>query len=175
MRRVERLCGSGWDGWRGHFYVDAGVAKQLVDVTVTDVLAITDRIKARGADQMALHPLDGRPPYPCADDELRKVARDAFVSWRGSRYSVPWNYAGKEVWVRERNGAVEVRYGSCQIAQHAPAPHKHLIMRNAQHHEGIPLGLQRERKTLVHLREAAPMVEIRPLAAYEAAAIGGGL
>jgi integrase len=29
-------------------------AKQIADVTVTDVLAITDRIKARGADQMAL-------------------------------------------------------------------------------------------------------------------------
>ncbi len=28
--------------------------KQIADVTVTDVLAITDRIKARGADQMAL-------------------------------------------------------------------------------------------------------------------------
>ncbi len=29
-------------------------AKQIAEVTVTDVLAITDRIKARGADQMAL-------------------------------------------------------------------------------------------------------------------------
>lgn len=29
-------------------------AKQVADVTVTDILAITDRIKARGADQMAL-------------------------------------------------------------------------------------------------------------------------
>lgn len=127
------------------------------------------------ADQMALQPLGGRLPYPCADDELRKVARDAFVSWQGSRYSVPWNYTGKEVWVRERNGAVEVRYGAYQIAQHATAPHKHLIMRNPEHHEGIPLGVRQERKTLVHLRETAPVVEIRPLAAYEAAAIGGGL
>ena len=29
--------------------------------------------------------------------ELRKVARDAYVDWQGSRYSVPWQYAGKEV------------------------------------------------------------------------------
>lgn len=36
--------------------------------------------------------------------ELRKVARDAYVSWHGSRYSVPWEYAGKEVWVRECGG-----------------------------------------------------------------------
>jgi hypothetical protein len=47
-------------------------------------------------DQFAMQPvLNGRPPYPYRDDEQRKVARDAYVSWRGSRYSVPWLYAGK--------------------------------------------------------------------------------
>jgi hypothetical protein len=101
------------------------------------------------------------------------VARDAFVAWRGSRYSVPWAYAGKEVWVRERSGDLEVRYGAYQIAQHAPARHKHLIVRKPEHHEGIPLGARQEHKTLVHLRETAPVVEVRPLAAYESAAFGG--
>ncbi len=42
-------------------------------------------------EQLSLQPLDGRPPYPYVDDELRKVARDAYVSWEGSRYSVPWS------------------------------------------------------------------------------------
>jgi transposase len=80
------------------------VANQRVHGTTHEV------VMARwDSDQMALQPLGERPPYPCADDELRKVARDAFVSWRSSRYSVPWIYAGKEVWVRERNGDVEVR------------------------------------------------------------------
>lgn len=125
------------------------------------------------AEQMSLQPLSGRLPYPYLDEELRKVARDAFVAWRGSRYSVPWGYAGKEVWVRELGSQVEVHYGGQQIAVHAQAPRKHLIMRNAEHHEGIPLGARQERKTLVHLRQTAPVVEIRPLAAYESVAAGG--
>ena len=29
---------------------------------------------------------NGRPPYPCSDDELRKVARDAYVRWQANRY-----------------------------------------------------------------------------------------
>jgi len=120
-----------------------------------------------------LQPMAGRPPYPFADDELRKVARDAFVSWGGSRYSVPWAYAGKEVWVRERGSGVEVRYGAYQIARHERAAHKHLVVRKAEHHEGIPLGTRHEHKTLVHLRQTAPVVEVRPLAAYERAAVGG--
>ncbi|HEY2012921.1 MAG TPA: IS21 family transposase [Bryobacteraceae bacterium] len=63
-------------------------------------------------DQFGMQPVNGRLPYPYADDEQRKVARDAYVSWQGSRYSVPWRYAGKEVWVREQDRDVEVRCGA---------------------------------------------------------------
>jgi transposase len=125
------------------------------------------------ADQFALQPLDGRPRYPYADEDLRKVARDAFVHWQGSRYSVPWIYAGKQVWVREQVGRVEVRYGARRIADHQVAPQKHVVMVNAEHHAGIPLGVRQERKTLVHLRGTAPVVEVRPLVAYENMAAGG--
>ena len=126
-------------------------------------------------ERASLTQLDGRPPYPFVDEELRKVARDAFVSWEGSRYSVPWAYAGKEVWVRARAGDVEVRYGASRIAQHTAATRKHMVIRKAEHHEGIPLGARQERKTLVHIRQTAPVVEIRPLAAYESVAAGGAL
>ena len=122
-----------------------------------------------------LQPLDGRPPYPYVDDELRKVARDAYVSWQGSRYSVPWRYAGCEVWVRERHDAVEVHYGGERVAMHAAAVGKHQVVTQAGHHCGIPLGVRRpESKTLVHLRECAPVVENRSLAVYESVA-GGAL
>jgi len=50
-------------------------------------------------DLFSMQPINGRPPYPYMDDEQCKVARDAYVSWQGSRYSVSWSYAGKEVWV----------------------------------------------------------------------------
>jgi hypothetical protein len=39
-------------------------------------------------DQFNLQPVNGRLAYPYADDEVRKVARDAYVAWQGSRYSV---------------------------------------------------------------------------------------
>jgi transposase len=136
----------------------------------------TTHLQIRAAwetERKSLHPVDGRPSYPYVDDELRKVARDAFVSWEGSRYSVPWPYAGKEVWVRAGAGDVEVRYGGIEIAHHTQAPRKHMIVRHPEHHEGIPLGARQERKTLVHLQQTAPVVEIRPLEAYEMVAVGG--
>ncbi len=126
------------------------------------------------ADQLSLQPLGGRPPYPYIGQEVRKVAHDAFVNWGGSRYSVPWSYAGKQVWVREKHsGLVEVLYGERRIAEHTQAPGRHLIVRNEEHHAGIPLGARQQQKTLVFIKQTAPVVQARPLAAYECVAAGG--
>jgi hypothetical protein len=133
-----------------------------------------EQVSVRGdADQRSLQSLDGRPAYPYVDDELRKVARDAYVSWRGSRYSVPWQYAGRSVWVRERLREIEVHYGRERIAAHEKVDRKHSIVTQPEHHRGIPLSSRCERKILIHLQHTAPVVEIRSLAAYESAAVGG--
>jgi transposase len=126
-------------------------------------------------ERVALQPIEGRPPFPYSDEEARKVARDAYVSWQGSRYSVPWQYAGREVWVRQHGEQVEVRLAADCIALHQRAERQHQVVTQAEHHAAIPLGnTGRENKILVHLRETAPVVEIRPLAAYESLAVGGG-
>jgi transposase len=121
-----------------------------------------------------LHPIDDRPPYPYAEDGPRRVARDAYVSWQGSRYSVPWQYAGKEVWACEHAGRVEIYSGAERIALHDRAA-RHQVVTQSEHHRGIPLHSSRGDKILVHIRERAPVVETRPLAAYENLAIGGAL
>lgn len=125
------------------------------------------------ADRAAMHPVNGRLPYPYVDDEQRKVARDAYVSWKGSRYSVPWRYAGKEVWVRDHGPSVEIRYSAERIAVHAPAARRHQVVTLAHHHVGIPAYSRESAKTLIHITQNAPVVEHRPLAAYEAVACGG--
>lgn len=123
-------------------------------------------------DQFTMQPVNRRPPYPYVDDEQRKVARDAYVSWHGSRYSVPWLYAGKEVWVRDHGRYVEVRYGAERIAVHAQAIRHHQVITLSEHHVDIPLGTKQSGKTLIHIEQSAPVVERRPLAAYESLAGG---
>ncbi len=124
-------------------------------------------------DRLHMQPVNGRPAYPYAADEQRKVARDAYVSWQGSRYSVPWRYAGAEVWVRQQGPDVEVRYGAELIARHAPALNRHQVITRGEHHQGIPLGTPPTGKTLIHIQQSPPIVEQRPLEAYESLAIGG--
>jgi len=133
-----------------------------------------EQVLARwGEERGNLQPVNGRLAYPYRDDEQRKVARDAYVSWQGSRYSVPWKYAGKEVWLREHGGEVEVRYGAERIALHAPAANRHQVVTQNEHHQGIPLGSPSAGKTLIQIQQSAPVVEQRPLEAYESLAMGG--
>jgi transposase len=127
------------------------------------------------ADRAAMHQVNGRLPYPYTDDEQRKVARDAYVAWKGSRYSVPWRYAGKDVWVRDHGPSVEIRYSTERIAVHAPAARRHQVVTLSHHHVGIPTHSRQSTKTLIHIAQSAPVVEHRPLAAYEAVACGGAL
>ena len=72
-------------------------------------------------------------------------------------------------------GDVEVRYGAERIAVHAHGaaapPGDHCGRSTTQGFRWAPPG--RSGKTLVHIRETAPVVEIRPLAAYESVAAGG--
>jgi len=125
-------------------------------------------------DQFNMQAVDGRLPYPYADDEPRKVARDAYVSWQGSRYSVPWRYAGKAVWVRQQGTEIEVHYGAERIAVHARTERRHQVITRREHHEGIPLGAGSSGgKTLIHIQHNAPVVERRSLDAYESLAVGG--
>ena len=77
------------------------------------------------------------------------------------------------MWVRERGCDIEVLYGRERIAVHGQAARKHSVVTQPEHHRGIPLGTRRDRKILVHMQDTAPVVEIRSLAAYESAAMGG--
>jgi transposase len=124
-------------------------------------------------EKLRLQPISGRLGYPFVDEELRKVARDAYVSWESNRYSVPWAYAGSPVWVRDRENQIEVHYGGETIAVHPRASGKHQIITVPEHHRGIPLGTRGpSTKILIHIQQVAPTVEVRSLAAYESVAGG---
>lgn len=121
-----------------------------------------------------LLPLMGKASYPYASQQTRQVSRDAFVSYRGNRYSVPWRVAGQEVLIQEGDGQLQVHRGGERLAVHllcVAGSHQCVIV--AQHHEGIPLGASlRSGKAKIHVDESArrlPVVEVRSLDVYEEA------
>lgn len=70
---------------------------------------------------------------------FRKVSQDCLVSFGGSRYSVPWQYAGKSVWVRlSRDRSLEVlAQTGAMLARHPPSSRKGSINIQDEHYQGL--------------------------------------
>lgn len=71
--------------------------------------------------ELAKEPLLPLPEQSVRDRyhwEERKVTREGLVRSDGIRYSVPWQYSGKEVQVRLHNGYGEIYKGEVLLAKH---------------------------------------------------------
>jgi hypothetical protein len=89
-------------------------------------------------EQGVLTPL---PPLPFVGtfELTRKVSWDCLIPYAGSRYSVPWRYAGKQVWLRASQGRlllVRSQEGQ-EIARHALTGHKHCTVIVPDHYDGL--------------------------------------
>lgn len=103
----------------------------------------------------------------------RRVSSDCFVDVHTNRYSVPWQYAGRDVRVRLLETRMEVQWGGTVVAEHDLVQGRFQVISNPDHLKGIPLDDGRSRRS-GRLLVAAPEVEVRPLSVYEAVAGVGG-
>lgn len=130
-----------------------------------------DRLPLEG-----LRPVTGVAAYRALVLERRRVARDCFVSYGGSWYSAPAEYAGREVWVRQTEDRLLICDRDRVLAEHSLAerPYQRQVVR--AHFEG--LAARRDRRLRLDAEEAlakvtrlqlpsGPEVEKRPLSVYE--------
>ncbi|MGQ9684600.1 MAG: IS21 family transposase [Anaerolineae bacterium] len=149
------------------------------------------------AERALLTPLPS-VPFIGTHEEMRKVSWDCLISFGGSRYSVPWPYAAKHVWLRTSQGLkliVRNQSGE-QIACHDLAAKKGSTNIDPSHYEGLRkavpktralleeafLGLfpehaafieglliQQKNNALKHLRAIVDLAEVYPREALAAA------
>lgn len=161
-------------GWKQGSFED--LRQQLrvwtAEVALPRVHGTTHRVvrEAWEEEKPHLQPLQGRPPFPYAPAIVRRVAKDAYVNYRGNRYSVPWPAAGCEVELREVGGELEILQGNVRIALHRVGNGKHQVHTTPAHHWDLPFnaGPSRGGKMRILVLDEAPEVEARSLSAYEA-------
>jgi hypothetical protein len=130
-----------------------------------------DRLPLEG-----LRSVEGMPPYRALVLERRRVARDCFVTYAGSWYSAPAEYAGREVWVRQTEDRLLICDRDEVVAVHplAEKPYQRQVIRS--HFEA--LSTRRDLRLQLEVEEAlaraprlpmpvGPEVEKRPLSVYE--------
>jgi len=87
--------------------------------------------------QEGLQPLAGRY-YPLSVRERRKVHKDCLVSFQANRYSVPFQYAGREVEVEAAGDQLQIFYGGELIAVHEITPLKGQMVMREEHFADLP-------------------------------------
>lgn len=100
--------------------------------------------------------------------EIRKVARDCFISFNGTRYGVNWKHCGQTVYVSERNSELTIVSLDGEILQNHKVcyiPRKHIWAKGQ--YDGL---LQQEGKPYAApygMQITNDMVETRSLQIYE--------
>lgn len=131
------------------------------------------------AEQAALLSVGSRPPYDTSSQTPRLVNREGFVGYRGARYAVPPEYAGRLVLLKEsEDGQLRIVAGSQCINEYRLAAADERVVSFPGHTTAVR-SLARTRPTPPPAETAAPprawpQVEVRDLAAYDAAAGLGG-
>lgn len=76
--------------------------------------------------------------YIGTKEEVRKVTYDCLISYGGSRYSVPWMFAGKQVWIRISKGLKLEVYSQSNklITTHRLSLKKSAIIIEQEHYRG---------------------------------------
>lgn len=101
----------------------------------------------------------------------RKVASDCVISFESNYYSVPFQFVGRYVGVKDlKNGTLEIydELGKC-IACHTKIFGKHQYQKNKKHFEGIPSWSQNKNagKAPILIPDQTPKVHQRPLEVYD--------
>ena len=109
-----------------------------------------------------LNPLSSVPAYMTRKEEIRKVSRDCYVSYKGNRYSVPWKHAGRECRIIEESALVKIEIDSSIVAEHSLIPGTGRISRKKEHFEGLLKAIRDENSAVY-----GQMVETRDLKRYE--------
>ncbi len=157
-------------------------------VRFTDLVALNDQVRAwlQGVANRRVHGSTHRQPADMlAEERLRAVSprdvwmayvgveavvsRDGFVSVEGSRYGVPWAYAGQTVEVRILTRTVEVWSNGVRAAVHPRQGGTGQTLLLPGQWEGLPLTTAR-RFPSFGFQVRTPDVEHRSLAVYEALA-----
>lgn len=105
--------------------------------------------------------------------EERKVGRDGFVQFAGSKYGVPWQYASQVVQVRETAAYIEILSKAQRIAVHPKALYPKSTLPIPGQYEGLSTANNgRPQAGTVAMQVTGPDVQVRSLTAY--ASLEGG-
>jgi transposase len=129
-----------------------------------------DRFKE---ESFHLRHFDDAPPYHNVRKEIRKISRDAYISYLGNRYSVPYQFAGRTANLQISDTSFSIFVDSKNVCTHDILPGRDRVSRNKDHFKGLLSEILKQNSTQVGkastvLKFSDPDVEYRSLSVYDA-------
>lgn len=115
-----------------------------------------------------------RPAYRVVLEEVRRINRESFVSFKGNRYSVPYKYAGMECKVRIIENTLQVLVNGTVVSEHLVLTGSGQTSRDREHFTGLLSLVMKEekgKKKPAGVLRFDPVVEKRSLSVYDS--LGG--
>ena len=119
-----------------------------------------------------LKSITGVQPYQVRREEHRKISKDSYVSYRGNRYSVPYQFAGRDAILELDETRITIRVGSEVVCSHDIVPGNRRLVREKAHFKGLlslamKCNSQRIKKSKPLFKVPGPQVDHRPLSVYD--------
>lgn len=77
-------------------------------------------------------------PFETVERHRRKVSNDSLISYKTNRYSVPFEWVGQTVSIRDdKNGRIHIYAGDKHIAEHVKVGGRHQVIFNHEHVKGL--------------------------------------
>ena len=127
-----------------------------------------ERLKNEGLNQ-----IEGVLPYEIIKEESRKISNDAFLSYLGNGYSVPYKFAGRTARLQIQETAFFVFIGNELVCSHEIMPGHGKVSRNKDHFKGLLSEILTQNSASRVKNQSVicfkdPEVEKRPLSFYDA-------
>jgi len=159
--RTSFFAGESFDGFS---HLNEKARNWLDNVANVRIHATTgivpyDRLKAEN-----LHPLR-EEDYLLEQSETRKSSKDCYISFEGSRYSIPYQYSCRDLMVKLKGDDIRIFYGDQLIATHRVSYQKGQMITDPAHFLGIkkpayPTGIRAIREVfLAHFPKANPFID----------------
>jgi transposase len=173
---IRFVRGNFWPGIR--FSSIADLNQQALEWSVEvggRVHQTTREIPAERWSRENLKSLEGQADYDTGYAEVRQVAKDCLISYRGNRYSVPYELVGKTVVVRHpvAGERITIWHQQNKVAAHALGPGAGRMAIDPEHYRGLPRKQRPQSPPPAGL--PMPEVETRPLSVYEEVAYGAAV
>lgn len=122
----------------------------------------THEIPMERAKEESLNPLSIIPSYMTRNEQIRKISRDCYISYKGNRYSVPWKYSGRECRIIEESSILKIEIDSSIVAEHGILTGTGRTSRKKEHFEGLLKAIREENSAIYEQK-----VEERNLKTYD--------